>query len=475
MNSHRLAAELRKIFPGDRIITGELERRIYNYDSSFMARFHNFMPDAVVLPRSTAEVSATLRLASEHKIPVVPRGAGSGETCGCLAVRGGIVLDLSSWDTVEEVDVANMQVIARPGVVHYKLNKHLSEYGLFFPPDPGSTRMCTIGGMVANNSSGLRAVKYGTTEQYVLGLEVVLAGGQVIQTGGVKCKALKNVSGLNLTKLFVGSEGILGVITKVRLRVWPRPRARGIAMACFADLNEAPAAVLDVYRAGIMPSGIEVLDASAIRAINLYRPEINLPSSEAILLFEVDGNPSSVEWEGRQISEILGKRAFSLEWATDPDRMADLWRGRSVVAVAAARLRPDGSRIFAGEDISVPLDKVTEALRKIKELSLKHDVPVVNYGHIGDGNVHTAPVINLNSPEEVGRANKLVDDIHRLSIELNGATTGEHGVGAVRNQYARDEHGEAVNIMRRIKEALDPDNIMNPGKLLPPEGDTGGV
>jgi glycolate oxidase len=189
----------------------------------------------------------------------------------------------------------------------------------------------------------------------------------------------------------------------------------------------------------------------------------------------VDGNPSSVEWEGRQISEILGKRAFSLEWATDPDRMADLWRGRSVVAVAAARLRPDGSRIFAGEDISVPLDKVTEALRKIKELSLKHDVPVVNYGHIGDGNVHTAPVINLNSPEEVGRANKLVDDIHRLSIELNGATTGEHGVGAVRNQYARDEHGEAVNIMRRIKEALDPDNIMNPGKLLPPEGDTGGV
>ena len=189
----------------------------------------------------------------------------------------------------------------------------------------------------------------------------------------------------------------------------------------------------------------------------------------------MDGNPASVEWEGRQIAEIVGKRAFSVEWSTDPDRMKDLWRGRSVVAVAAARLRQGGSRIFAGEDISVPLDKVTEALLRIKELSHKHSIPVVNYGHIGDGNVHTAPVINLNSPEEIERANKLVDDIHRLAIELNGTTTGEHGVGAVRNQYAWDEHGEAVNIMKRIKKALDPDNIMNPGKMLPAEGDTGGV
>ena len=473
MNRHRLATELKKIFPADRVLTGDLELRIYSYDSSFMARFHDFRPDFVVLPRSTAEVAATLRLAAEHGLPVVPRGAGSGETCGCLALRGGIVLDFSSWDTIEEVDAANMQVIARPGVVHFKLNEHLASYNLFFPPDPGSTRMCTIGGMVANNSSGLRAVKYGTTEQYVLGLEIVLAGGQVIQTGGVRCRALKNVSGLNLTKLFVGSEGILGVITKVRLRVWPRPKARGIALAAFADLNEAPSAVLDVYHAGILPSGIEVLDASAIRAINLYQPEINLPSAEAILLFEVDGNPASVEWEGRQIAEIVGKRAVSLEFATDPRRMADLWRGRSVVAVAAARLRPDGSRIFAGEDISVPLNRVTEALYKIKELSREHDVAVVNYGHIGDGNVHTAPVINLDSPAEVGRANKLVDAIHRLAIELDGSTTGEHGVGAVRNQYALAEHGEAVSVMRRLKKALDPSNIMNPGKLLPPEGANG--
>lgn len=470
MDRQRLAAELKKIFPAPRVLTGDLERKMYSYDSSFLARFRSFIPDAVVLPRSTAEVSATMKLASEYGIPVVPRGAGSGETCGCLAVRGGIVMDLSIWDTIEEVDAANMQVFVRPGVVHYKLNEHLAGFGLFFPPDPGSTRMCTIGGMVANNSSGLRAVKYGTTEQYVLGLEVVLPDGRVIHTGGVNCRALKNVSGLNLTKLFVGSEGILGVITRVRLRVWPRPKARGIAMAVFADLDEAPAAVLDVYRSGILPSGIEILDSSAIQAINLYNPEMNLPAAEAILIFEVDGNPAGVEWEGQEIVKIVGKRAVSVEWSTDPGRMAELWRGRSVVAVAAARLRADGSRIFAGEDISVPLNRVTEALRRIKELGREYGVAVVNYGHIGDGNIHTAPVINLDSGEEVERANCLVDAIHRLAMELGGSTTGEHGVGAVRNQYALDEHGEAADIMRQVKEALDPGNIMNPDKLLPPEG-----
>lgn len=451
------------------MLTGDLERRMYSYDSSFMARFHSFIPDAVVLPLSTEEVSATVALASTHGIPVIPRGAGSGETCGCLATRGGIVLDLSSWDTIEEVDAANMQVFVRPGVVHYRLNEHLKGFGLFFPPDPGSTRMCTIGGMVANNSSGLRAVKYGTTEQYVMGLEVVLPDGRIITIGGVNCRALKNVSGLNLTKLFVGSEGILGVITKIRLRVWPRPVARGIAVAVFSDLEDAPATVLDVYRSGILPSGIEILDSSAIEAINMYRPEVNLPAAEAILLFEVDGNPAGVEWEGRKIVEIAGQRAISVEWATEPGRMAELWQGRSVVAVAAARLRPDGSRIFAGEDISVPLSKVTEALRKIKELSRKYGITVVNYGHIGDGNVHTAPVINLKDPGEVEQANKMVDEIHCLAIAMGGSTTGEHGVGAVRNQYALAEHGEAIETMLRLKKALDPGNIMNPGKLLPPE------
>jgi glycolate oxidase len=264
----------------------------------------------------------------------------------------------------------------------------------------------------------------------------------------------------------VGSEGILGVITRIRLRCFPKPRARGIAMAVFDNLDDAPATVLDVYQAGILPSGIEILDSSAMAAVNGFKPQINLPDAEAILLFEVDGNPPSVEFEGNIICEMAGKRARSVEWATDPKRMAELWEGRAVTATAAARVRPDGSRVFAGEDISVPLSRVTEVLRRIRALGEKYDIKVVNYGHIGDGNVHTAPVINPENPEEVERVIKLVDEIHLLAIELEGTTTGEHGVGAVRRQYASLEHGIALDYMRKTKDAFDPKGIMNPGKLI---------
>ncbi|NLB89519.1 MAG: lactate dehydrogenase, partial [Syntrophomonadaceae bacterium] len=308
--------------------------------------------------------------------------------------------------------------------------------------------------------------KYGCTEQYILGLEVVMPNGEVIVTGGVKSKCIKNVSGLNLTKLFVGSEGILGVVTKIRLRCWPKPKARGIAMAVFDNLDDAPQTVLEVYQAGILPSGIEILDSSAIEAVNQFKPEINLPNAEAILLFEVDGNPPSVEYEGTTIKEIALKRARTVEWSTEPKRMAELWEGRSVTATAAARVRPDGSRIFAGEDISVPLAKVAETLRAIRALADKYNIKVVNYGHIGDGNVHTAPVINPENPEEVERAEKLVDEIHLLAIELEGSTTGEHGVGAVRRKYAELEHGKALEYMQKIKNAIDDKGIMNPNKLI---------
>lgn len=470
MDRKQLGQDMINLLGREKVLTEELDLLYYSYDSSFHARNHRFIPDVVITPNSTEEVSQVMKYAYERGIPVTPRGAGTGETCGSVALQGGIVMDLSTWQTIEEVDTANMQVIVRPGVVHANLNKELAKHGLFFPPDPGSTRMCTIGGMIANNSSGLRAVKYGTTEQYVLGLEVVLPDGRVITTGGMKSRAIKNVSGLNLTKLFVGSEGTLGVITKARLRVWPKPKARGILMAVFPHLDDAPAAVLDVYQDGILPSGIEILDESAIQAVNMYKPEINLPEAQAILLFEVDGNPASVEYEGNRIAEIVKPRTSQVEWSTEPKRMAQLWEGRGVVATAAARVREDGSRVFAGEDISVPLAKVAETLRAIRSLGEKYGVRVVNYGHIGDGNVHTAPVIDPENPAEVEKANQLADAIHRLAIEMAGTTTGEHGVGYVRAKYAPLEHGEAVNIMALIKQALDPKGIMNPQKVFLIEG-----
>lgn len=466
MDKAAIKNELVKMLGREKVLTEDLDLMYYSYDSSFLTKLEPANPTAVVMPRSTEDVSNVMRFAFEKDIPVIPRGAGTGETGGCIALRGGIVLDLSTWDEIIEIDARNMQVLVRPGVIHAKLNEELSKFNLFFPPDPGSSQMCTIGGMVANNASGLRAVKYGTTEQYILGLEVVLANGDVITTGGMKAKCIKNVSGLNLTKLMVGSEGVLGVVTRVRLRCWPKPRARGIAMAVFDNLDEAPAAVLDVYQAGILPSGIEILDSSAINAVNSFKPQINLPQAEAILLFEVDGNPPGVEFEGNIIKEVVGKRARTVEWSTEAKRMAELWEGRSITATAAARVKADGSRIFAGEDISVPLSKVADTLRQIRALGDKYDIKVVNYGHIGDGNVHTAPVINPENPDEVEKVLQLVDDIHRLAVELEGTTTGEHGVGAVRRQYAELEHGLAVKYMQGVKDAFDPKGIMNPGKLF---------
>lgn len=471
MERSQLIANLQTILGADKVLDDKLDMLSYSYDSSFKARNNRYIPDVVVTLTSTDEVSKVMQFAYEHNVPVTPRGAGTGETCGALAIEGGIVIDLGGWDVIEEVDAENMQVQLRPGVIHADLNKYLAAYGLFFPPDPGSSQMCTVGGMVANNSSGLRAVKYGTTEQYVLGLEIVLPNGQVIITGGVNSRAIKNVSGLNLTKLFIGSEGTLGIVTKIRLRLWPKPKSRGILMAVYDDLEEAPKTVLEVYKAGILPSGIEILDASAIKAVNEYKPEIALPNAEAILLFELDGNPASVEWEGNEVTRIVNTRAVNAEWSTDPERMAKLWQGRAVTATAAARLRADGSRIFAGEDISIPLNQVTESIKRIKALGAKYGIGVVNYGHIGDGNVHTAPVINPEDPKEVELANKLVDEIHLTAIELGGTTTGEHGIGAVRSQYARQEHGAALDVMYAVKKALDPKGIMNPGKLLPKEGD----
>ncbi|MDD4802817.1 MAG: FAD-linked oxidase C-terminal domain-containing protein [Syntrophomonas sp.] len=466
MDKITIQKELTDMLGKDALLSEELDLMYYSYDSSFFTKLQPASPYAVVFPKSTEDVQKIMQFAYQNDVNVIPRGAGTAETGGSIALEGGIVMDLSKWDEILEVDAKNMQTIIRPGVVHAKLNEELAKFNLFFPPDPGSSQMCTVGGMVANNASGLRAVKYGTTEQYVLGLEVVMPNGDIIITGGMKSRAIKNVSGLNLTKLMVGSEGILGVITRIRLRCFPKPRARGIAMAVYDKLDDAPATVLDVYQAGILPSGIEILDNSAIKAVNEFKPHINLPDAEAILLFEVDGNPAGVEFDGNLIKELAGKRARSVEWSTDQQRMTALWEGRAVTATAAARVRKDGTRVFAGEDISIPISRVTEVLRRIKELGAKYNIPIVNYGHIGDGNVHSAPVINPEIPEEVERALKLIDEIHLLAIELEGTTTGEHGVGAVRRRYASLEHGTALDYMRKTKEAFDPKGIMNPGKLI---------
>jgi glycolate oxidase len=453
--------------PGSVVLDDPGQLQCYAYDASFEAMMAPRLPRVVVQPRHTEDVARTMRVASEQRWPVTPRGAATGQAGGALPVFGGVVVDLSSLNRVVELDAPNLQVLVQPGIVHADLNAFLARSDLIFPPDPGSSRMCTVGGMVSNNSRGMRAIKYGATGDYVLGLEVVLADGRVITTGSIGSRALQSSSGFELTKLFVGSEGMLGVITQLRLRVIPRPLARGIVMAQFGDLAATGESVSAVLAAGILPSAVEILDVSAIQAVNLYRPALHLPDCAAILLYEVDGNATSVAHDARRVAEVVGPFATGVEWSDEPRRVAALWEARSVVGAASGMIKPGCARVYAGEDICVPLRRVPETLLAIQQLARDFDLTVVTYGHIVSGNVHPAPVINVSDPEQVRRVRLFADAVHHLARQMGGTVTGEHGVGLTRTAYMREEHGAALDVMWAIKQALDPNNLMNPGKMFP--------
>ncbi len=453
--------------PGAIILDDPDQLECYAYDASFEAMMCPRLPEVVVQVRNSQEVSRLLAFAFQHRIPVTPRGAATGQAGGALPVRGGILVDLSRMNRILDLDAANLQVFVEPGIVHADLNAFLARSNLIFPPDPGSSRMCTVGGMVANNSRGMRGVKYGPTGDYVLGLEVVLPGGQIITTGSIGSRALQSSSGFELTRLFVGSEGMLGIITQLRLRVIPKPRNRAMVMAQFGRLEAAGESVTAVLGAGILPSAIEILDSSAIRAVNLYRPALQVPDAEAILLYEVDGNAVSVADDAKRIAEVVKPLADNVEWSDEPTRVAALWEARSVVGAASGQIKPGCARVYAGEDICVPLTRVPETLRAIQNTARLYDLTVVTYGHIASGNLHPAPIIDVAHPDQVRRVRSFADAIHRLARQMGGTVTGEHGVGLTRIAYMREEHGPALDVMWQIKRALDPHNIMNPGKMFP--------
>ena len=465
MLSHELLTEMERIVGPENFFPSDTDRLCYATDSSLLSQINNWVPDLVIRVMTTEQVSEILKLANEFKVSVVPRGAGTGQCCGSVAHRGGITMDLTGMNQILSLDLENLQVAVQPGIVHADLNNALAPHGFFFPPDPGSTKMCTLGGMVSFNSSGQRSVKYGTTKQYILGLEVVLPTGEVIVTGGVRSRALKSVAGYDLTGLMIGSEGTLGVITKIRLKVLPIPEKRGLVVAFFDQLEATGQSVVQVFRRRLLPSAIEIMDRTAMKAAALYKPDLVLPDVEAMLLFEVDGSPADVAYQAKAISEICQPFAQKVEWTDDPKRLAELWTARSVVGAAAGRVKPGATRVYIGEDICVPVTKVAQALRIIQQTSAKYNIPIVTYGHIGDGNLHAAPVINTYDPNEIENVKKIGDEIHRMALTLEGTTTGEHGVGLTRAGYMEEELGSSLQVMRKIKRVLDPLNILNPGKM----------
>jgi glycolate oxidase len=452
-----ITAELRRIV-GERVSISPSELYCYSSDASQVKG----MPDYVVRPKNAPEVSCIVRLAYENNIPVTARGAGTGLAGGAVPVKGGIVLDMSGMNQILEIDIDNIQVVVEPGVIQDALNEALKPHGFFLPPNPGSSAMCTIGGMIAYNASGMRSVKYGTTRNYIRDLEVVLADGTIIHTGS---KMLKSSAGYDLTQLIIGSEGTLGIVTKANLKIVPLPKTRKLVIAAFENAEIAGQAVVKTFSNGVIPSACEILDRTSLQVLKRYDLGLVLPSDGDILIFEVDGTESSTHEAAEQIIKVCSPLALSIKLAENEKEMEDIWQARKLVGAAVSRLDPTKTRIYVGEDVGVPIKRIPELLRKAQEISEKFNIPAMKYGHIGDGNLHLALFIDVLNKDEWKRLNKAADLIHRTAIELGGTVSSEHGVGAARAEYMKAQWGPSLDVMRAIKKALDPKGILNPGKL----------
>jgi glycolate oxidase len=454
----KLIDELNEIVGDDNVFTSPEELLCYSYDSTVLQH----LPEIVVLPRTAAEVAAVVKLAIRGKLPIVPRGAGTNLAGGTIPIQGGIVISVTRMTDILEIDTVNMVAVVQPGVVTGKLQAEVAKQGLYYPPDPASLKVTTIGGNVGMDAGGPHALKYGVTSDYVMGLEVVLPSGELIRTGG---KAIKNVTGYNLTQLFVGSEGTLGVITEITLRLIPQPESSGSVLAAFADLDDAATLVNRILHAGVTPAVIEIMDQMTVQTVDDYL-QSGLPrDAAALLLIQVDGVQAAVDQELEVVSQLCREnRATMVEVATTPDEEEVLWKARQSISPSLTRVRPNK----LGEDISVPREAIPQVLRRIQEISRERDLPIVIFGHISDGNLHPNILFDQADPEEMERVEAASSDIFEVATSVGGTLSGEHGIGLLKQKYLQlDLPAATVEVMRTIKRALDPDNIMNPGKIFP--------
>lgn len=434
--------------------------RTYTY--GFDASIYRGQPDIVVQPRTTEQVSELMKVANENLIPVVPRGGGTGLCGSAVPIKGGMVLDMSRMDGVERISVADLLCVVQPGVVYDDLNKALAPYGFFFPPTPGSGEACQIGGMVALNASGMRAIKYGATRDYVLGMTFVKANGEIVQAG---TGTLKDSSGYQLARLMVASEGTLGVITEVILKISPKPKSSAMALAAFPGPEQAGEFVAALIAEPLIPSSLELMDSVSINAVNqaLGGP---LPDCKALCMVEVDGDPMIVDKELAVVKEVAERQgATTVETTHDKARMAAWSKSRQAVMTSLSSLRPGHSSVSLADDMVLPVSRIPEAVKAYQAIAERNGVTVATYGHAADGNLHTKMLIDPRSEEQWLAAEKAVREIFQATIELGGSVSGEHGVGMSKAPDFILERRSALSTMVEIKKALDPNNILNPGKL----------
>ncbi|MEM2213347.1 MAG: FAD-linked oxidase C-terminal domain-containing protein [Candidatus Nezhaarchaeales archaeon] len=454
----RLIKDLEEIVGVGDVLTADEDLLCYSSDMSPLM----YKPDVLVFAKSTEEVSRVLSYANRNRIPVTPRGAGTSVVASVLPRRGGIVLDLTKMDRVKEVRPEDLYAVVEPGVVLDRFNLELAKYGLFFPPDPGSSSTCTLGGMAATNASGIRAAKYGTMKDWVYGLEVVLANGDVLRVGSPVPKAS---SGYNLVQLFIGSEGTLGVITELTLKLAPLPPYRATLSAYFDSLENAGRAVTEILLAGVRPAAMELLDRSSIRVINEVF-KLGVPEFEGLIVMELDGAKESVLNEIDRSTEACRKwGGRDIVWTDDPTRSMALWRARKALVPSLARLKAGYTIIPLAEDPGLPISQIADTIKECQRIGEKYGIGLTFFGHLGDGNLHPVMLIDPTDPEQWGKVVKVEEEIINVLLRRRGVLSAEHGIGVVKSPFVGRTLGLGLEVMRRIKQALDPNNILNPGKM----------
>ncbi|HEX3469314.1 MAG TPA: FAD-linked oxidase C-terminal domain-containing protein [Candidatus Elarobacter sp.] len=454
---------LREAVPGG-VLTEAEDLIAYGFDGTFFDR----TPPLVVLPATTAQVSAVHRIATERRIALTPRAMGSGLSGGAIPLAGSIVLGVARMDRILTIDPVDRVAVVEAGVVNARLQREVERHGLFYPPDPSSLKQSAIGGNVAENAGGARCLKYGVTGDYVLALEVVLPDGTVIRTGG---RTVKNVTGYDLRRLFTGAEGTLGTITEITLRLLAKPKFARAALAVFDRIDDAAEAATAVMASGILPSAIELLDRLTMRCVEANDP-IGLPvDADAILIFGVDGNHESVLADELAAIEriVRSHGAREVNVARSDAESERLWTARRSISPALARRRPNKF----SEDVCVPPRGIAALVRRIREIAAQYALEIPVFGHIGDGNLHPNVLCDKTDREEMSRVAAAARAIFEATVELGGTLSGEHGIGLLKKQFMELDLGtDAIALMRRIKDAVDPLGIMNPGKVFP---DPGGV
>jgi glycolate oxidase len=449
---------LAKIYPSGALSDQPEDLIAYGFDAAAAAPEH--APDMVAFPSGPEQISATLKLANEHLFPVTARGSGTGAVGASVPIQGGLALVLTRMNKILSIDKENLTALVEPGVVTGRLAAEVEKLGLFYPPDPASLNVSTLGGNVAMGSGGPRAVKYGVTRDYVLGLEVVLPDGAVINTGA---QTVKSVVGYDLTRLMVGSEGTLGIVTKIRLRLIPKPEAVRTATGLFRNVADAARAVSAIIGAKIIPSALELMDKGSVAAVEKLLH--SGPRDAALLLVETDGPQALAAGEMERIGDILRAHgAEDVRTAASEAERAALWKARRSMSQAVAAISPNK----INEDVTVPRSKIPDLIAALEALSRETQVPIISFGHAGDGNMHVNILTDKGDRDHFARAQKAVEEVFRITLKLGGTLSGEHGIGLAKAKYIESEIGKrGVELTRALKKLFDPNNILNPGKIIP--------